>query len=439
MPAPRHLAATTVNVRQSPDGRSRLDALPYAAYLVLAAVLAAALTLFFFCPRFSEWQALYLPAGANFPETSRAIDTLRQLQDPWTPIESRSNRVIQWRLLFPVVGHFLRLPPALFLALPHIGCLAALALLVHVACRELGSRLAAFFTAVLSAGCAWFFVSTGWLSYNDSWIVLGLVTVAFIRSRYALFAAALLCPWIDERFLLTLPVCLYLRTCVGAEAHSAQSTLRDLGVAILGTGPYVLVRLFAYFGGSDPVTAGYVGETSRELPSVWHVLDGAWAGLRCHWFYAFAFCWLVCRRQGRWNALFVAGIGLVFAASVLIAHDIGRTASSFLPVALAGVILLHRQAPKLCARTLPWLMVVNLLLPAWHVIGGYRGPISYYYTELGRWRQTPDFLTPDHYVREGIAAMTAGQVDAARYYFETALRLDPGHREATLLLRRLGD
>jgi hypothetical protein len=37
------------------------------------------------------------------------------------------RRVIQWRLLFPLIGRGLHLPPALFFALAPLGCLLALA------------------------------------------------------------------------------------------------------------------------------------------------------------------------------------------------------------------------------------------------------------------------------------------------------------------------
>ena len=33
----------------------------------------------------------------------------------------------------------------------------------------------------LLATCSWFFVSTGWLGYFDSWLILSLLVVTFTR------------------------------------------------------------------------------------------------------------------------------------------------------------------------------------------------------------------------------------------------------------------
>ncbi len=184
--------------------------MPYPAFLLSAALVASLVNLFFFCPRFALWRGLDLPTPRV--DIDLAVDTLTQLEDPFARIENRYNRVLQWRLLFPLLGHWLHLPRRLFLALPHVGCLAALALIAHITFREFQQRLLAVLATALAAGCTWFFVSTGWLSYNDSWTILGLVAVALLRSRIVLAAAVLLCPWIDERFLLLLPVCL----CCGA-------------------------------------------------------------------------------------------------------------------------------------------------------------------------------------------------------------------------------
>lgn len=44
--------------------------------------------------------------------------------------------------------------------------------------------------------------------------------------------------------------------------------------------------------GGDPVTATYMGRASEDWPTILQILEGSWAGLRCMWVYALAFCWL---------------------------------------------------------------------------------------------------------------------------------------------------
>lgn len=420
-----------------------LDRLPYPAFLLAAALLASLINLFFFCPRFTLWRGLDLPAARVEPDIDRAVDTLAQLKDPFVRIENPYSRVIHWRLLFPVLGHALHLPPGLFLALPHLGCLAALALIAHVICREVGSRRLALLATMLSAGGAWFFVATGWLSYNDSWLMLGLVASAFLRSRLALGAAILLCPWIDERILLLLPVNLALRSYLLYADGSRWQALIDGAWAAAAAVPYLGIRLNAYLSGNDPVTDAYVQVLAEQVIPLWQYVLGAWMGLRGLWVYVAAFCVLACRlRSTAWNVLVMTGLAATFVVSLLIANDFGRSISAFLPVGLAGIVLCHRHAPRLLARWLPWVLAVNLLLPASHVVGRDQYPIYYFYSELARWSLPPDYLTPEFYNRRGLEGLQRGELERAWSEFETALKLDAnfvaarGNRALILVARR---
>src|SRR5689334_10153759 len=71
------------------------------------AVTAALLTLFAFTPRFACWQGLAVGQQIPFPECHRAVSALIQLEDPWAEIENDSNKVIAWRLLFPLLWYYL--------------------------------------------------------------------------------------------------------------------------------------------------------------------------------------------------------------------------------------------------------------------------------------------------------------------------------------------
>src|SRR5512140_2040801 len=108
--------------------------------VILTGTFGAALGVFLcFSPRFWLWPATGLPLGefiAIQPEFHRAFHALRQLAEPWQRIDDPVNRVIEWRLFFPLLGHYLSLPKGLYLALPHLGCLLALATVAGVAWRS---------------------------------------------------------------------------------------------------------------------------------------------------------------------------------------------------------------------------------------------------------------------------------------------------------------
>ncbi len=221
-----------------------------------------------------------------------------------------------------------------------------------------------------------------------------------------------------------------LRSYVVYEDESLRPLLIDAGVAVAAALPYLITRLIAYFSGNDPLADAVVEQSSKEsLP--WHLVLGSWMGLRGMWVYAGAFCWLVWRRRGAgWNIVVLAGTAAVLAALLFVAHDISRSATLFLPVGLAGLVLLVRHAPQRLAATLPWVLAANLLLPASHVTASFKLPILYFYSELERWFSPPDYLTPDYYNNRGLALLQQNQPDEAWEEFETALKLDAHFAQA---------
>ena len=417
--------------RTAATDQSRLNDAPYGLYLAGSALLTVAITVFFFSPPFAAWRKLNLPTASKWSETSRAVDVLRQLNDPWTPASRDTHRVIEWRLFFPLLGYYLSLPPTLFLALPLVGCLAASALIAHVMNRELKNRYAAFYSTVLAAGCAWFFVSTGWLSYNDSWIILGLTVVTFVRSPLACLATSLCCPWIDERLVLMLPTCLGVRFFLDEQPPRLAAMFKLSAICLLGVAPYLLIRAAAYAQGVDPVTDVYVGAAAKYWPTPWQILEGSWAGLRCLWLYAAAFCYLAPRRRPQqWTAVFLPIAVATYALSLFIAADLGRSISCFLPVGLAGVALLHRQPARWPVHWLQWVMIVNLLLPAWHVVTTFRTPIYYLYVQLGQLKQPVTDDSAERYNAQGMALLESHQIDQAIEAFDMALGVQPDHAAA---------
>src|SRR4029453_3768505 len=111
---------------------------PRPVFVAAAALAACLVTVWFFCPRFASWRGVYLeiPELWTWPEVHRAVAVLGQPEDPFARVVNPSNRVVNWRLLFPLLGHYLHMPRGLFLALPQLGCWAAAALFVHVLLRE---------------------------------------------------------------------------------------------------------------------------------------------------------------------------------------------------------------------------------------------------------------------------------------------------------------
>src|SRR5262249_31629220 len=151
----------------------------------------------------------------------------------------------------------------------------------------------------------------------------------------------------------------------------------DVGTAAAALAPYAAIRLTAYLRGTDPVTDAHMAEMIAEDVSPWRYVQGAWAGLRCNWFHVVAWGWLAWRTRPRWWAV----LALLATASSMyvmihVASDIHRSAAVFVPVATAGMVLLHRTAPALNARALAVLALLSCALPASHVVTAFDIPIQ---------------------------------------------------------------
>src|SRR5688572_14478137 len=154
------------------------------ATIFLDAALILALLLIFFSPPwhvFAAW--MRVPELAQMIEVRRAASFLQQLADPFAPITDPIHRALQWRLLIPLLGHWLHLPPAIVLAAPFAGAYATLALILGFARRNGVDRITSFAGAVLIGATGWFFASTGWLGYFDSWLAFALIIVSHTRRR----------------------------------------------------------------------------------------------------------------------------------------------------------------------------------------------------------------------------------------------------------------
>ena len=275
-------AATVGVAAKSPQAARRRDIL---LCLGLALAVSAVVTLRF-TPSFVNWRGLDMYVPQEAPEFGRAKSALQQLNNPWEPVENSIHKVIGWRLLFPVVWHYLGLPRWLFLAMPQVGCVLTLWLIAWLSYVRLRNWPQTAMATTLLAALPWFFVSSGWLTYFDSWLVLGLVAAVFVPSRRVLIVICLLVPWVDERFVLALPLTLFVCAAVQnqIESRNWHELRRDLAVAIAATALYPAIRAIAWLHG-DPDSTRYVHRHWQEMQTVpWtRYLEGLWFAYRAAW------------------------------------------------------------------------------------------------------------------------------------------------------------
>ena len=227
-------------------------------WITVASLLSFVVGIGFFCPRYVLWRGLDIPQARYNPEVHRAYYRLQHIEHPFDPIENENNRAMSWKLPFPLVAHYLHLPRKVLFTLPFISCLLALGLTTYVVLREGGSTLLALLSSMLAATTSWFFVSTGWLSYFDSWYILGLLCVSFIRNKTTLVVYYPLVIWIDELFILGLPLALIVRTVVfrWVEDGKVAQLFRETGLRVSSSRPTCSFAWHCSFSRKTPIRQG---------------------------------------------------------------------------------------------------------------------------------------------------------------------------------------
>jgi hypothetical protein len=401
-----------------------------------AALVAALLSTFFFAPRFVVWRAFGVPELGYNIEIFRSPRFLHQIEQPFDRITVASDQVIQWRLLFPLLAHWLHLPVPVVWVLPWVGCLLALATAAQLLWTHTRDVRLVWLGTLLTATCSWYFVATGWVFYFDGWLLAAMLLAAFARSRRLLLAAALLAPWIDERFILALPLCLAVRwTQLSRDGqYRWRDWLVDTGWLSAGVTPYLGLRVWAWSAGVWQPEQSYLVNTIGFTSPAAVSLEGMWFGLRAAWLPALLWPVLVWRRGARGAG---AGALLVLLASVVfhvgMAGDVSRSASVAVPALLAGVMAWRDWPARWASCLLIAAGAANLLLPARHVVTSNpvsRIPIFYLHTELAQLSQPPDQFNPKAYNALGVQAMQAQKIQEAYHAFTTALGLDPGYAPA---------
>ena len=339
---------------------------------VVVAGVCLALSVLFFAPRL--WlMTEYLPGTYQW---DRAHTYLLQCEHP---LRRDVEPAMLWRLLPPLVAHACALPGKTPLALPWLGVIACLVYVAVLFRRRLPDPRYVYGGTLLFATTSAVLVPVGWFGINDAWIWLGLLAVSFGESAWALPLACLLCPWVDERFIIGFPLAWIVRRLGRNEPIFSRASLAWLWLL-----PYIAVRLalsrlypthgaewsFFWF-----LLLHHAASVAPTAPLGW------WMGLRAAWAALAYSAWVT--PPGR-RLLAAATFAATVGAALVVASDLSRTIAMVLPAALWGCFELARRAPTLAPRVLLVAGLVNLAIPAAHVVYTKIDPISPLPIELFR-------------------------------------------------------
>ncbi|QYM77808.1 hypothetical protein K0B96_10795 [Horticoccus luteus] len=408
----------------------------------LLAVAVFAVLIFFFSPC---WGAFLLwarvPEMQMMLEVRRGASVLAQVDHLGGPIADPLHRAIQWRLLFPSLGRLLHLPPAILFGLADVGCVLVLGYLIALLRRQGLAWLQCGLAGIALGAASWFFTSTGWLGYWDSWIALALLLVAFADVRQWAWFACVWAPWIDERFVLAAPLALLCRSVLDA-AGALPATARfrwrtDLAVPAVLLAAFVVVRLgvLGRYSSSEATISGYMGLRHYLDAPLSRIALGIWDGLRVGWFFAGAGFFLLWKHPAsapaasrapeliRQGWLLAAAVVLVVGIGLATAQDYSRSMTMVLPASVLGVILLHRLDIGWLTRALWVGACAAVLLPAHHVMNDRVNPIFYLYHELAALHTPPRVAMPELYELRAIHEMERGDTASAQTDLTLAIKL----------------
>jgi len=403
-----------------------VERLPQKVRSGLIALGCLAVLFVFFSPPFAAWQAWSRAPEIGFlPETRRGVAVLEQVKALGAPVADPLHGAIQWRLLFPAVARGLGLPAWALFALAHVGALIVLWFVVEraKACGATGSE-AALVTLLAGAG-AWFFAATGWLGYYDSWVVLGLLAVAFAARREWGWLACLAVPWIDERFVLAVPLALLCRHLDGDDARRKDWKM-EWGVPLALSATFVVVRLAVLRGSvANATVGGYLAWLDFSKTPWTQFVWGAWEGWRLGWVLIAVALWAVAQRHGaRAAVLLGAAGGAVGLVGLLTAQDFGRSMMLLAPLVGLGAGAWSAVTWPRKARALVALAGAALVLPAHQVMSDAAMPVMTLNHELGARREPPPRMAPATYELKGVEFMERGDPRQAEIALTIAIKLD---------------
>ena len=163
---------------------------------------------------------------------------------------------------------------------------------------------------------------------------------------------------------------------------------------------------------------------------------GFWSGLRAVWVFVLAAPMLLLNKgRAAGAAILAVAVAVTFAANVPLAHDFSRSASTLLPAAVLGIILLLRARPRLASWLIAAALAFNLVTPGQHVIETWATPVPIYSLryELNRFYHPPPHLA-GLYLHRASNLAEKHELSRALAEIETAERIDP--KSASIKLSR---
>lgn len=335
---------------------TRLQRLGRRSFALLATALALGLSVFFWSPNFI-WLLKNNPGST---EWARARSVQLQARTPFTA-NATLEPAMRWRVLPAVVLHLAGSHTAAIVALPWLGLTLLLFLTAGWLDQWTGDRVAVLLATVLLGGSGAVITVTNYLGINDAWFLVALVFVTFSSSPRTLLLAGLAGPWIDERYILALPLAWFARALFAPGDRGLPALLAAAAGPLLFLGLRALAVLCFRDATSVDHVAHHLAQLRVYLP---HGPLGWLMGFRSGWLLLLLGCVYGWRRDRTLAWLLAGSAAAGMVAITCVAADLTRSTNLLIPLFCASVIGVHRQLGAERSRWLLGLLAgINVLVP----------------------------------------------------------------------------
>jgi len=298
-----------------------------------------------------------------FPGTFQWTRGFTYLQQCEQPFRTDIEPAMHWRLLPPLIAYHFGLTGHSPFVLPWLGAIAATVYVAVLFRRRLDNWRWVAGGTLLFASSSAILVPLHWLGLNDAWVWLGLLAVSFGRARWSLPVACLLCPWVDERFVIGFPLAWLCGLLCGSRRWSVRDLLSGLWLV-----PYLMTRIIVSLQvpADTANTLGFLQNTASSFaPMAPWVPLAWWMGFRAAWL---PLAYATSAVPANQRTITAITLVVTLATTVFLAADLSRSIAILTPLVLFGCFSYATRHPAAAPGLLFKLSLFNLLLPAAHVV-----------------------------------------------------------------------
>lgn len=315
-------------------------------------------------------------------EWYRGITFREQVADPFS---AQREPAMEWRLLPALICKTLGLSGNYVFIFPYLGVGLWLYATAYYTLREYQDPRLSSVCTLFAATSGGLFMSIHFFGINDGWIYVLVSVLVFSRNRWLILLAGVLGPWIDERFVIGLPLAVLSRHILNQIPHESGGRKLFVIEAASGTLLYLAARMVISMVFQDRTSGQFLSDAiDRFLNYAEYARLGWWNGWRAGWIPILGGLWYLWKIKWKNELILSLLFGLGSASLMtLLAQDMSRSLTILFPLLICLLCLIwSREDQQGLKGAFTLAAVANLVIPFSHVIDTNLWPVNDVFYEL---------------------------------------------------------